>query len=110
MLVNRFNNYGAYYKEQIVFVVRTFNETKNANTVMERFIRTYKRTLTARTVRTILKFQEHGTILNRNKGNSGRLITKRTAENALATVRDLKDCGLCKMGHHVTELSVLRTF
>ena len=49
---------------------------------MERFIRTYERTLTAKTVRrTILKFQEHGTILNQNKWNSGRLITKRTAEN-----------------------------
>ena len=85
MAHNRFNNYAAYYKEQRVFVVNvvnTFNETKNVNTVMERFIRTYERTLTAKTVRkTILKFQEHGTILNRNKGNSGRLITKRTAEN-----------------------------
>ena len=49
---------------------------------MERFMRTYERTLTAKTDRrTILKYQEHGTILNRNKGNSGRLITKRTAEN-----------------------------
>ena len=69
-------------KEQRVFVVNTFNETKNVNTVMERFIRTYERTLTAKTVRrTILKFQEHRTISNRNKGNSGRLITKITAEN-----------------------------
>ena len=68
-------------KEQRVFVVNTFNETKNVNAVMERFIRTYERTLTAKTVRrTILKFQEHETILNRNKGNSGRLITKRTTE------------------------------
>ena len=51
-------------KEQRVFVVNTFNETKNVNTVMERFIRTYERTLTAKTVRrTILKFQVHGTIL-----------------------------------------------
>ena len=65
-------------KEQRVFVVNTFNETKIVNTVMQRFIRTYERTLTALTVmRTILKFQEHGTILNRNKGNSGRLIIKR---------------------------------
>ena len=49
---------------------------------MERFILTYERTITAITVRgTILKFQEHGTILNRNKSNSGSLITKRTAEN-----------------------------
>ena len=69
-------------KEQRVFVVNIFNETKNVNALMERFIRTYERTLTAKTVRrTILKFQEHGLILNRNKGNSGRLITKRTAEN-----------------------------
>ena len=71
-------------KEHRVFVVNTFNETnltKNVNTVMERFIRTYEKTLTTKTVRTILKFQEHGTILNRNKGNSGGLITNRTAEN-----------------------------
>ena len=65
-------------KEQRVFVVSTFNETKNVNAVMERFIPTYERTLTAKTVRrSILKFQEHGTILNRNKG---RLIIKRIAE------------------------------
>ena len=31
--------------------------------------------------RTIAKFCSHATILNRNKGNSGRLITKRTLEN-----------------------------
>ena len=69
-------------KDHRFFVVNTFNETKNVNTVMERFIRTYEKTLTTKTVRrTILKFQEHETILNRNKGNSGRLITKRTAEN-----------------------------
>ena len=35
-------------KEQRVFVVSTFNETKNVNAVMERFIRTYERTLTAK--------------------------------------------------------------
>ena len=79
-------------KEQRVFVVNTFNETKNVNTVMERFIRTYERTLTAKTVRrTILKFQEHGTILNRNKGNSGRLITKRTAENIELVRHEIKE-------------------
>ena len=78
-------------KEQRVFVVNTFNETKNVNTVMERFIRTYERTLAAKTVRrTILKFQEHRTILNRNKGNSGRLITKRTAENIELVRHEIK--------------------
>ena len=33
--------------------------------------------------RTVRKFNEHGNILNRNKGNSGRKITQRT-ENIIA--------------------------
>ena len=42
--------------------------------------------------RTIAKFCSHGTIvLNRNKGNSGRLVTKRTPENIQLVYQQIEE-------------------
>ena len=70
-------------KQQRIFFVRSFDTSNNVTGV----VRAYQEHFQGRSVsrvtvrRTIAKFCSHGTILNRNKGNSGRLVTKRTPEN-----------------------------
>lgn len=78
-------------KEQRIFILHKFKETANVEHVRREFHLAYPQRDTPhrRTIhRTVEKFNEHGTILNRNKGNSGRRITERTQEN-IATVRQL---------------------
>ena len=43
--------------------------------------------------RTIAKFCSHETILNRNKGDSGRLVTKRTPENIQLVHQQIEEHG-----------------
>lgn len=70
--------------EQRVFVVLNFNETQSCTQVRRRFQEKFpeRNSPDKKTIyRTVEKFNEHGTILNRNKGNSGRRKTHRTQEN-----------------------------
>lgn len=69
--------------EQRIFIVTTYGETKNVKATVQQFQAKYDgRLLSENTVRkTVVKFQEYGTIHNRNKGHSGRRLTKRTPEN-----------------------------
>ena len=65
-------------KEQRIFIARSFDTIHNVTCV----VRAYQEHFQGRSVsrvtvrRTIAKFCTHGTILNRNKGNSGRLVTE----------------------------------
>ena len=70
-------------KEQRIFIVRTFDTINNVTGVARAYQEHFQgRSVSRVTVRrTIAKFCSHRTILNRNKGNSGRLVTKRTPEN-----------------------------
>ena len=64
-------------KEQRIFFVRSFDTINNVTGG----VRAYQEHFQGRSVsrvtvrRTIAKFCSRGTILNRNKGNSGRLVT-----------------------------------
>ena len=67
-----------------VFIVLNYQETKNYEIVRRNFGQIFPERIspTKKTVRkTVQKFNEHGTTLNRNKGNSGRKRTARTQEN-----------------------------
>lgn len=71
-------------REQRVFIVLNYQETKNYEIVRRNFEQKYPERMspTKKTVRrTVQKFKEHGTTLNRNKGNSGRKRTAITPEN-----------------------------
>ena len=67
-------------KEQRIFIARSFDTTHNVTGVVRAYI--YQEHFQGRSVstvtvrRTIAKFCSRGTILNRNKGNSGRLVTE----------------------------------
>ena len=67
-------------KEERVFIVTAYSDIKNVSSVVQQFQYRFEgRSVTRKTVRnTVIKFSTHGTILNINKGNSGRRITKRT--------------------------------
>jgi hypothetical protein len=78
-------------REQRIFIVLEFKETKSCEKVRRAFIEKFplRSSPNKKTVyKTVSKFDEHGSILNRNKGNSGRKITKRTEAN-VAFVRQL---------------------
>ncbi|KAF2344404.1 Protein of unknown function DUF4817 [Trinorchestia longiramus] len=70
-------------KEERIFLVITFNDIKNVTEVVQLFQNNFQgtsvRKLTVR--KTVVKFSTHGTILNRNKGNSGGRFTRRIQEN-----------------------------
>ena len=70
-------------KEQRIFIVRSFDTINNVTGVVRAYQEHFQGISVNRVTvrRTIAKFCSHGTILNRNKGNSGRLVTKRTPEN-----------------------------
>ena len=71
-------------KDQRIFIVLEFKETKSCEQVRRTFIEKFpkRNSPTKKTVyRTVKKFNEHGSIVNRNKGNSGRKITQRTEDN-----------------------------
>ena len=71
-------------KEQRMFIVRSFDTINNVTGVVRAYQEHFQERSVSRVTvvrRTIAKFCSHGTILNRNKGNSGRLVTKRTPEN-----------------------------
>ena len=71
-------------REQRVFIVLNYQETKNYEIVRRNFEQIFPERIspTKKTVRrTVQKFNEHGTTLNRNKGNSGRKRIARTQEN-----------------------------
>ena len=77
--------------EQRTSIVLKFNETGSIPRVRREFEERFpersspdKKTI----LRTVHKFNNHGTILNRNKGNSGRKRTQRTPEN-IAIVRNI---------------------
>ena len=60
-------------REQRVFIVLNYQETKNYEIVRRNFEQIFPERIspTKKTVRrTVQKFNEHGTTLNRNKGNS----------------------------------------
>ncbi|KAF2363789.1 Protein of unknown function DUF4817 [Trinorchestia longiramus] len=76
-------------KEQRIFIVMEYETTKNCEQVRRAFNETFpERNLPdKKTVyRTIRKFNEHESISNRYKGNSGRKIIQRT-ENNIAIVQ-----------------------
>ena len=71
-------------REQRVFIVLKYQLTQNCERVRREFEQEFPDRVspTKKTVmRTVRKFTEHGTILNRNKGNSGRRRTMRTPAN-----------------------------
>ena len=69
-------------KEQRIFIVRSFDTINNVTGVVRAYQEHFQgRSVSRVTVRkTVAKFCSYGTILNRNKGSSGRLVTKRTPE------------------------------
>ena len=69
-------------KEERIFIVKQFHEIKRVRETIKQFWATYKkRSVAAKTVsRTVIKFEHHETVQNRNKGNL-RKFTKRTQEN-----------------------------
>ena len=66
-----------------------YSDTKNVSRVVQLFqYRLEGRSITRKTVRnTVITFSTHVPNRNRNKGNSGRRIAKRTQEN-MELVRD----------------------
>ena len=71
-------------KDQRIFIVLEYEATKNCEQVRRAFNEKFRERNSPdkKTVyRTVRKFNEHGNILNRNKGNSGRKITQRTESN-----------------------------
>ena len=71
-------------KDQRIFILLKFKETKSCKQVRRTFIEKFpqRNSPTKKTVyRTVKKFNKHGSIVNRNKGNSGRKITQRTEDN-----------------------------
>ncbi len=71
-------------KDQRIFIVSRFKLIHNYDRVRTEFLQMFpeRNSLSWITVRrTVEKFNDHGTILNRNKGNSGRRKTGRTEEN-----------------------------
>ena len=76
-------------KEERIFIVTADSDIKNVSRVVQLFQYRFEgRSVTRKTVRnTVIQFSTHGTILNRNKGYSGRRISKRTQEN-MELVRD----------------------
>ncbi|KAF2361849.1 Protein of unknown function DUF4817 [Trinorchestia longiramus] len=78
-------------KDQRIFIVSEFKETKSCEQVRrasdEKFPE--RNSPNKKTVyRTVRTFYEHGSIVNRNKGNSKRRITQIT-EDDIAIVRQL---------------------
>ena len=67
-------------KEQRIFIVRSFDTINNVTGLVRAYQEHFQGKSVSRVTvrRTIAKFCSHGIILNRNKGNSGRLVTKRT--------------------------------
>ena len=71
-------------KEQRIFIEVEYGAMKNCGQVIRAFKETLPEmnSLDMKSVyRSVRKFNEHGNILNRNKGNSGRKITQRTEDN-----------------------------
>ena len=78
-------------KDQRIFIVQKFNETKNCEQVRTEFEQRFPDRIspTKKTVYQIVRtFIEHVSILNRNKGNSGRSSIQRTECN-IERVRQL---------------------
>ncbi|KAF2362282.1 Protein of unknown function DUF4817 [Trinorchestia longiramus] len=76
-------------KEQRIFIVLKYETTKNCEQVRRAFNETFpeRNSPEKKTVyRTVRKFNEHGNINNRYKGNSGRKTIQRT-ENNIAIVQ-----------------------
>ena len=55
--------------------------------------------------RKVRKFNEHGSILNRNKGNSGRKITQITENNIAIVQRAITENPAISVRHNETNLS-----
>ena len=75
---------GQLTTEQRTFIVRTFYEYGSVARTRELFAERFpeRRNIAVKTIRyNIRKFEQHGTSHNRNKGNSGRRRTGRSAEN-----------------------------
>ncbi|KAF2347128.1 Protein of unknown function DUF4817 [Trinorchestia longiramus] len=78
-------------KEQRIFIVLEFKATKSCEQVRRAFNEKFpqRNSPHKKTVyRTVRKFIERGSIVNRNEGNLGRTITQRTEDN-ITIVRQL---------------------
>ncbi len=81
-------------KEQRTFVVKTFHETGSLQRTRDRFDERFpeRQPPALRTIWTsVRKFSQHGTILNRNKGNSGRRRYGRSEANIEAVRQRLEE-------------------
>ena len=71
-------------KEQRIFIVAVHTETRSYKQVKERFDEAFpERTSPSKSTisSTIQKFNSKGSVLNQNKGNSGRIRTARSERN-----------------------------
>ncbi|KAF2355128.1 Protein of unknown function DUF4817 [Trinorchestia longiramus] len=95
-------------KEQRIFIVLEYETTKNCEQVRRAFNETFpernsphKKTK----YRTVRKFNEHGSISNRYKGNSGRKIIQRTENNIAIVQRAISENPTTFVRRNETNLS-----
>jgi hypothetical protein len=95
-------------REQRVFIVTSYNRSKSLKQVQNSFVQQFPER-TSPTKRTILKnvqkFNENGTILNLNKGHSGRQITVTTERNIQLVRQVLEENPSASVRRNDTELS-----
>ncbi|KAF2366854.1 Protein of unknown function DUF4817 [Trinorchestia longiramus] len=95
-------------KEQRIFFVLEYETTKNCEQVRRAFNETFpeRNSPDKKTVyRTVRKFNEHGSISNRYKGNSGRKIIQRTENNIAIVQRAITENPTTSVRRNETNLS-----
>ncbi|KAF2354894.1 Protein of unknown function DUF4817 [Trinorchestia longiramus] len=95
-------------KEQRIFIVLEYETTKNCEQVRRALNETFpeRNSPDTKTVyRTVGKFNEHGSISNRYKGNSGRKIIQRTENNTAIVQRAITENPTTSVRRNETNLS-----
>ncbi|KAF2362035.1 Protein of unknown function DUF4817 [Trinorchestia longiramus] len=95
-------------KEQRTFIVLEYETTKKCEQVRRAFNETFpeRNSPDKKTVyRTVRKFNEHGSISNRYKGNSGRKIIQRTENNIAIVQRAITENPTTSVRRNETNLS-----
>ncbi|KAF2368238.1 Protein of unknown function DUF4817 [Trinorchestia longiramus] len=95
-------------REQRIFIVLEYETTKNCEQVRRAFNETFpeRNSPDKKTVyRTVRKFNEHGSINNRYKGNSGRKIIQRTENNIVIVQRAITENPTTSVRLNETNLS-----
>ncbi|KAF2351627.1 Protein of unknown function DUF4817 [Trinorchestia longiramus] len=95
-------------KEQRIFIVLEYETTKNCEQVRRAFNETFpeRNSPDKKTVYcTARKFNEHGSISNRYKGNLGRKIIQRTENNIAIVQRAITENSRTSVRRNETNLS-----